>query len=70
VTGGSRAWVAEEVIKGDIGKLLLAWNPSRKNSSRAHAPKAATTVVIDEPARARAMAWLSGADLTGLFRGL
>jgi len=58
--------VAEEVIKGDIGKLLLALESEQeKLITAAHAPKAATTVVIDEPARARAMAWLSGADLTG-----
>jgi DNA primase len=58
--------VAEEVIKGDIGKLLLALESEQeKLITAAHAPKAAAAVVIDETARARAMAWLSSADLTG-----
>ena len=58
--------VAEEVIKGDVGKLLLALEAEQeKLITAAHAPKAAATVVIDETARARAMAWLTAADLTG-----
>jgi hypothetical protein len=58
--------VAEEVIKGDIGKLLLALEAEQeKLITAAQAPKAATTVTIDEPARARAMAWLTADDLTG-----
>jgi DNA primase len=58
--------VGEEVIKGDIGKLLLALEAEQeKLITAAHAPKAAAVVTIDESARARAMAWLTAADLTG-----
>ena len=58
--------VAEEVIKGDIGKLLLALESEQeKLITAAHAPKAAAAVTIDESARARAMAWLTSPDLTG-----
>jgi hypothetical protein len=56
--------VAEEVIKGDIGKLLLALEAEQeKLITAACTPKATTAVVIDESARARAMAWLTSPDL-------
>jgi len=57
--------VAEEVIKADIGKLLLVLESEQeKLIAVAHAPTAAAAVTIDETARARAMVWLASPDLT------
>ena len=56
--------VAEEVIKGDVGKVLLALEAEQeKLITAALEPKAAPTVSIDEPARVRAMSLLTSADL-------
>jgi DNA primase catalytic core len=56
--------VSEEAIKGDIGKLLLALEVEQdKLITAAHAPKAASAVVIDESARARAMQLLTSPNL-------
>jgi DNA primase len=58
--------VAEEVIKGDVGKILLALEMEQeKLITAAQAPKVPAVVVIDEIARARAMALLTSADLIG-----
>ena len=58
--------VAEEIIKGDIGQAAArAGSRARKTHHGRSAPKAAAAVTIDEGARARAMAWLTTADLTG-----
>jgi DNA primase len=54
----------EEIIKGDVGKVLLALEAEQeKLISAALEPKAMATVTIDEPARARAMSLLTSADL-------
>jgi hypothetical protein len=54
----------EEVIKGDLGKLLLALEAEQeKLITAALAPKAPVTASIDESARARAMALLTAPDL-------
>jgi len=56
--------VAEEIIKGDVGKVLLALEAEQeKLITAALAPKAAAAVTIDEPARALAMSLLTSADL-------
>src|SRR5580658_9573174 len=56
--------VAEEVIKADIGRLLLALESEQeKLITAALAPKVAAAAGIDESARARAMAWLASPDL-------
>jgi DNA primase len=56
--------VAEEIIKGDVGKVLLALEAEQeKLITAALEPKAPVTVSIDEPARARAMTLLTSADL-------
>jgi CHC2-type zinc finger protein/Toprim domain-containing protein/DNA primase-like protein len=56
--------VAEEVIKGDVGKILLALEMEQeKLIAAAQAPKAPAVVAIDEIARARAMALLTSEDL-------
>jgi hypothetical protein len=53
----------EEVIKGDIGKLLLALEVEQeKIITAAHTPKVAA-VTVDETARARAMQLLASPDL-------
>jgi DNA primase catalytic core len=54
----------EEIIKGDVGKVLLALEAEQeKLITAALEPKAAAAVTIDEPARARAMSLLTSADL-------
>jgi DNA primase catalytic core len=54
----------EEIIKGDVGKVLLALEAEQeKLITAALEPKAAAAVTIDEPARARAMTLLTSADL-------
>jgi DNA primase len=54
----------EEVIKGDLGKLLLALEAEQeKLITAALAPKAPIIALIDESARARAMALLTAPDL-------
>jgi DNA primase catalytic core len=54
----------EEIIKGDVGKVLLALEAEQeKLITAALEPKAAAAVTIDEPARARAMGLLTSADL-------
>ena len=54
----------EEIIKGDVGKVLLALEAEQeKLISAALEPKAVATVTIDEPARARAMSLLTSVDL-------
>lgn len=56
--------IAEEIIKGDVGKTLLALEAEQeKLITAALEPKAAATVAIDEPARVRAMGLLTSADL-------
>ena len=56
--------VAEEIIKGDVGKVLLALEIEQdKFIAAAQAPKAPAVVAIDEAARARAMALLRSPDL-------
>jgi hypothetical protein len=56
--------VAEEIIKGDVGKVLLALEAEQeKLITAALEQKTAATVTIDEPARARAMSLLTSADL-------
>jgi DNA primase len=56
--------VDEAVIKGDIGKLLLALEAEQeKLITAAHAPKAASAVILDESARARALQWLKSPNL-------
>jgi DNA primase catalytic core len=56
--------ITEEIIKGDIGKVLLALEAEQeKLITAALEPKAAAAVTIDEPARARAMTLLTSADL-------
>jgi DNA primase len=56
--------VAEEIIKGDVGKLLLALEAEQdKLIAAAQTPKAPAAVAIDEAARTRAMALLTSADL-------
>jgi hypothetical protein len=54
----------EEVIKGDLGKLLLALEAEQeKLIIAAVAPKAPISAPIDDSARARAMALLTATDL-------
>jgi DNA primase catalytic core len=54
----------EEIIKGDVGKVLLALEAEQeKLITAALEPKAAAAVRIDETARARAMSLLTSADL-------
>jgi DNA primase catalytic core len=56
--------LSEEVIKGDVGKLLLALEAQQDQLiTAAHAPKVPAAVSIDETARARAMALLTSPDL-------
>jgi hypothetical protein len=56
--------LSEEIIKGDLGKLLLALEAEQeKLIAAALTPKATTRVAIDEPARARAMNLLTSPDL-------
>lgn len=56
--------VAEEVIKGDVGKLLLALEcEQEKLITAAQTPKVPAAVAIDEAARARAMDLLTSGDL-------
>jgi DNA primase len=56
--------VPEEIIKGDVGKVLLALEAEQeKLITAALEPKAAATVTIDEPSRARAMSLLMSTDL-------
>jgi DNA primase catalytic core len=56
--------IAEEIIKGDVGKVLLALEAEQeKLITAALEPKSAAAVTIDEPARARAMSLLRSADL-------
>jgi DNA primase catalytic core len=56
--------VAEEIIKGDVGKILLALEAEQeKLITAALEPKAAAAVSIDEPSRARAMNLLTSEDL-------
>jgi DNA primase catalytic core len=56
--------VSAEVIKGDIGKLLLALEAEQeKLITAAHAPKATTVVPMEESARARALQLLQSSDL-------
>jgi len=55
--------IAEEIIKGDVGKVLLALEAEQeKLITAALEPKSAAAVTIDEPARARAMSLLRSAD--------
>jgi DNA primase len=55
---------SEDVLKGDLGKLLLLLEAEQDRLiSAAHAPKAPAAVSIDESARAAAMALLSAPDL-------
>ena len=54
----------EEVLKGDLGKLLLALEAEQeKIITAALAPKIPATVSLDERARARAMQLLTAPDL-------
>ena len=54
----------EEVIKGDLGKLLLALEAEQeKHITAALAPRAPVAVSVDGSARARAMALLTAPDL-------
>jgi DNA primase catalytic core len=56
--------VAEEVIKADIGKLLLALESEQeKLITAAHAPKAPVAVTVDENSRARALELLTSVNL-------
>jgi DNA primase len=56
--------VAEEVIKGDVGKILLALEMEQeKLITAAQAPKVPAVVAIDEIARARAMQLLTSPEL-------
>jgi DNA primase catalytic core len=56
--------VAEEIIKGDVGKVLLALEIEQdKLIAAAQAPKAPAVVQIDAAARTRAMALLTSPDL-------
>jgi DNA primase catalytic core len=56
--------LSEEVIKGDIGKLLLALEVEQeKLITAARAPKPVTSVVIDESARTRALQLLKSPSL-------
>ena len=56
--------VPEEVIKGDLGKVLLALEAEQeKLITAALAPRAPVAVSIDESARARAMELLKAPDL-------
>jgi DNA primase len=56
--------IAEEIIKGDVGKVLLTLEAEQeKLITAALEPKSAAAVTIDEPARARAMSLLTSADL-------
>jgi DNA primase len=56
--------VPEEIIKGDVGKVLLVLEAEQeKLITAALEPKAAAAVVIDEPSRARAMSLLTSTDL-------
>jgi hypothetical protein len=56
--------VPEEIIKGDVGKVLLALEAEQeKLITAALEPKAVAAVTIDEPARAQAMSLLTSADL-------
>jgi DNA primase catalytic core len=56
--------VAEEIIKGDVGKVLLALEiEQEKLLTAAQAPKAPAAVAIDESDRAQAMRLLTSADL-------
>ncbi len=57
--------VGEEVLKGDLGKLLLALEAEQERLiTAAHAPTVPAAVSIDEPARARALQLLKSPDLT------
>ncbi len=57
--------VGEEVIKGDLGKLLLVLEAEQERLiTAAHAPTVPAAVSIDEPARARALQLLKSPDLT------
>jgi DNA primase catalytic core len=56
--------LAEEIIKGDVGQVLLALETEQeKLITAALEPKATAAVMIDEPSRARAMNLLTSADL-------
>jgi DNA primase catalytic core len=56
--------VAEEIIKGDLAKVLLALEAEQeKLITAAREPSAPVAVVIEESARARAMSLLTSADL-------
>ena len=56
--------VPEEVIKGDLGKLLLALEAEQEKAiTAALAPRAPVAVSIEESARARAMELLKAPDL-------
>lgn len=56
--------VSEEIIKSDVGKVLMALEVEQeKLITAALAPKAAARVTIDEPARAQAMELLTCPDL-------
>jgi DNA primase len=56
--------VSPEVIKGDLGKLLLALEAEQeKLIAAAHAPKTPLAVSIEETDRARALALLRSPDL-------
>jgi DNA primase len=56
--------LSEDIIKGDLGKLLLALEAEQDQLiTAARAPKAPAAVSIDEIARASAMQLLTSADL-------
>jgi DNA primase len=56
--------IAEEIIKGDVGKVLLALEVEQdKLITAAQAPKVTAAVQIDEAARTRAMNLLTSSDL-------
>jgi hypothetical protein len=56
--------VAEEIIKGDVGKVLLALEAEQdKLITAAQTPKAPAAVAIDEIARTRAMELLTSGNL-------
>ena len=57
--------VSQEVIKGDLGKLLLALEAEQERLiAAAHAPKVPAVVSIDDTDRDRALALLKSPDLT------
>jgi DNA primase len=57
--------LSQEVIKGDLGKLLLALEAEQeKLITAAHAPKVPAVVSIDDADRARALQLLKSPDLT------